>query len=404
MKLIRAIEDYVNKCHRGLLTVCIRTLSVICIYYILSIGLVFYQNRFLKFFHYPLSVVVCHMVVKFILAGICRKVWECYHRKDRVTVEWKNYIMKVGPTGLTSGLDIGFSNWGLELVTVSLYTMTKSTAIIFIMGFALIFKLEEKSWKLVFIVLNISLGLMLFTYKAAEFNVLGFCLVLFASFISGLRWTLAQLVMQKSKLGLQNPVDMVYHVQPWMIVALLPIALAVEGKTFIANHNTFNVSDWDLFLRTVGLVLIGCVMAFLMELAEYMVVSYTSGLTLSVAGIFKELVTVMLAVSINGDQLSVINYIGFLLCLGGIVNHVALKAMATQAVPIDSLEEEVCVSPLPVRNRTGWKGNSEDSHIPLMDLTDGSGVVAYSDLSDSDTGESAESANEVFNVLKREWS
>jgi solute carrier family 35 protein C2 len=35
--------------------------------------------------------------------------------------------------------------------------------------------------------------------------------------------------MQKSKLGLENPVDMVYHVQPWMIVPVLPLAIGFEG-------------------------------------------------------------------------------------------------------------------------------------------------------------------------------
>jgi solute carrier family 35, member C2 len=52
----------------------------------------------------------------------------------------------------------------------------------------------------------ISSGLFLFTYKSTEFDLLGFILLLIASFSSGARWTLAQLVMQKSKLGLHNPI------------------------------------------------------------------------------------------------------------------------------------------------------------------------------------------------------
>ncbi|KAJ9573847.1 hypothetical protein L9F63_008771, partial [Diploptera punctata] len=95
-------------------------------------------------FHFPLSVVVCHLVIKFLLSLLCRAVWNCYSSKQRVIVDWENYVKKVAGTGVTSGLDIGFSNWGLELITVSLYTMTKSTSIIFILGFALLFKLEQK--------------------------------------------------------------------------------------------------------------------------------------------------------------------------------------------------------------------------------------------------------------------
>lgn len=35
--------------------------------------------------------------------------------------------------------------------------------------------------------------------------------------------------MQKSELGLSNPIDMVYHIQPWMTVSLLPLAVIMEG-------------------------------------------------------------------------------------------------------------------------------------------------------------------------------
>lgn len=52
----------------------------------------------------------------------------------------------------------------------------------------------------------ISCGLFLFTYKSTEFDLLGFILLLIASFSSGARWTLAQMLMQKSKLGLHNPI------------------------------------------------------------------------------------------------------------------------------------------------------------------------------------------------------
>ena len=76
----------------------------------------------------------------------------------------------------------------------------------------------------------ISGGLIMFTYKSVQFDLLGFLLCLFASFSSGLRWTLAQMVMQKSKLGLSNPIDMMYYMQPWMLLAVLPVALWFESK------------------------------------------------------------------------------------------------------------------------------------------------------------------------------
>ena len=47
----------------------------------------------------------------------------------------------------------------------------------------------------------ISLGLFMFTYKSTSFNLFGFILVMSASAIGGLRWVLAQILLQRESLG-----------------------------------------------------------------------------------------------------------------------------------------------------------------------------------------------------------
>lgn len=54
---------------------------------------------------------------------------------------------------------------------------------------------------LVLVVLLIAGGLFMFTYKSTQFNIEGFALVLGASFIGGIRWTLTQMLLQKAELG-----------------------------------------------------------------------------------------------------------------------------------------------------------------------------------------------------------
>lgn len=80
-----------------------------------------------------------------------------------------------------------------------------------------------------FIVSLIAMGLFMFTYKSTQFQALGFIFILVASLSGGVRWTLAQFLMQKSKLGVHNPIDMIYHMQPWMILALVPFVIIFEG-------------------------------------------------------------------------------------------------------------------------------------------------------------------------------
>ena len=44
-------------------------------------------------------------------------------------------------------------------------------------------------------------GLFMFTYQSTSFDMTGFILVISASVITGLRWSTAQLTLQKEELG-----------------------------------------------------------------------------------------------------------------------------------------------------------------------------------------------------------
>lgn len=54
---------------------------------------------------------------------------------------------------------------------------------------------------LILVVLLISGGLFMFTFESTQFNLEGFIMVLLASFLGGIRWTLTQVLMQKAELG-----------------------------------------------------------------------------------------------------------------------------------------------------------------------------------------------------------
>ncbi|XP_022249758.1 solute carrier family 35 member C2-like isoform X2 [Limulus polyphemus] len=318
-------------CSVNFFVVTVRTVGLVVLYYAFSIGITFYQKWFIKNFHFPLTVVICHLVVKFILSAVVRAVWEIWSGQQRVILKWNVYIKQLAIAGIASALDIGFSNWSFEFITVSLYTMTKSTCIIFILGFSILFGLEKKRLSLVGVVFLISVGLFMFTYHSTEFNLQGFLLVLSASFLAGMRWTVAQLIMQRKDLGLSNPMDMIYHIQPWMILGLLPLAVAFEGLPIATSEKVFRFRDTDVLLSTCVRILIGATIAFLMEVSEYLLLTYTSSLTLSIAGILKEVCTLYLAVSYNGDKMTTLNILGLGVCLLGISMHVIIKALHSRA-------------------------------------------------------------------------
>lgn len=153
----------------------VKVLGFILLYWCCSISLTFFNRHIFKDSEFPLSITATHMAVKFLLASLVRA---CLHRisrvrhagssnnheRERVNLPWTILWRKVAPTGLTAALDIGLSNWSLQYITISLYgidsieiyssikriflpffslVMCKSTVIIYILVFGIIFGLER---------------------------------------------------------------------------------------------------------------------------------------------------------------------------------------------------------------------------------------------------------------------
>uniref|UniRef100_A0A0K0E4M3 TPT domain-containing protein n=1 Tax=Strongyloides stercoralis TaxID=6248 RepID=A0A0K0E4M3_STRER len=300
----------------------LQLLLVAFLYYPLSIGLTFFQKQFIKTFHFPLFIVTGHYITKLFVSYISRFLLEWKCKKKKVRVPLKEQIRYLFPVGVCASFDIGLSNWALEYVTVSLYTMAKSSSILFIFIFSVLLNLER--WKASLAASSglIAFGLFLFTWRSTQLDVLGLVLVELAALCTGVRWTVSQLIMQQddSPTTIKNPINMIVHVQPWMILAILPLAWVFEGDD-ILNYNHPDITLSVIILN----IFFGGVLAFLMEVTEYVLLLKTSGITLNILGIIKELITLLLAHYIHHDKLSTINGVGLTLCITGMILHALTK-------------------------------------------------------------------------------
>ncbi|XP_074537532.1 solute carrier family 35 member C2-like [Halichoeres trimaculatus] len=303
----------------------LRTIGLVLLYYAFSIGITFYNKWLMKDFHYPLFMTLVHLTIIFCMSTLTRHLMQCATGKPRIILSWRDYLRKVAPTAFATALDIGLSNWSFLFITISLYTMTKSSAVLFILFFSLLFKLEEPNPFLIVVVLLIATGLFMFTFESTQFNLEGFIMVLLASFIGGIRWTLTQVLMQKAELGLQNPIDAMYHLQPLMFIGLFPLFLFNEGLSLSTTDKLFRVTEVSPLVYSLLRLSVGGLLAFGLGFSEFLLVCRTSSLTLSISGIFKEVCTLLLATSVMGDKMSVLNWLGFVVCLCGISLHVGLK-------------------------------------------------------------------------------
>ena len=237
------------------------------------------------------------------------------------------------------------------------------------------------SWSLAGVVAVISSGLMLLVYGEAHFDSIGFALVMTASALSGLRWTITQVLLQgggggggggKAKgsssgnktsssssssshppspprspasaeagtggghgghgaPGGQGPVAVVAALMPVMAATVALVSLLAERLWVVLPHSPY-FDSFDSLMLTLGLVSGGAAIAFAMVWVEFTVIKLTSALTFMVAGTFKEIVTVLAAVAFLGESFSRINAAGLAVLVAGVAlfNYTKYRKVAAE--------------------------------------------------------------------------
>ncbi|KAG2254987.1 hypothetical protein Bca52824_074281 [Brassica carinata] len=196
------------------------------------------------------------------------------------------------PTALATALDINLSNESLVFISVTFATMCKSASPIFLLLFAFAFRLESPSLKLFGIISVISAGVLLSVAKETEFEFWGFVFVMLAAVMSGFRWCMTQVLLQ---VCLKNPFTFMSYVAPVMAIVTGLLSLLLDPWSEFRDNIYF---DSGHFTRTCFLMLLveHWLFILLQVLTEYILVSVTSAVTVTIAGVVKEAVTIVVAV------------------------------------------------------------------------------------------------------------
>ncbi|KAJ3059650.1 Triose-phosphate Transporter, partial [Podochytrium sp. JEL0797] len=93
------------------------TVFYILAWYSTSLGLSIYNKYLFSRDHlnfaYPMFTTTIHMIMQFCLSGSCL-LWLWPHLRPTHFPSTKEYLLKVVPCGVATGLDIGLSNSSLK--------------------------------------------------------------------------------------------------------------------------------------------------------------------------------------------------------------------------------------------------------------------------------------------------
>ncbi|EEF36488.1 Triose phosphate/phosphate translocator, non-green plastid, chloroplast precursor, putative [Ricinus communis] len=297
----------------------LKTLFFILVWYTFSTFLTLYNKTLLGDdlgkFPAPLLMNTVHFSMQAVLSKFITWFWS--HRfQVTVTMTWKDYFVRVVPTALGTALDVNLSNASLVFISVTFATMCKSAAPIFLLLFAFAFRLESPSIKLLGIIMVISVGVLLTVAKETEFEFWGFVLVMLAAVMSGFRWCMTQILLQKEEYGLKNPLTLMSYVTPVMAMITGLLSLMLDPWHEFKMSSYFD-NPWHI-ARSCLLMFFGGTLAFFMVLTEYVLISVTSAVTVTIAGVVKEAVTILVAVFYFHDEFTWLKGVGLLIIMVGV--------------------------------------------------------------------------------------
>eukprot|EP00730_Choanoeca_flexa_P013057 TRINITY_DN4925_c0_g1_i2.p1 TRINITY_DN4925_c0_g1~~TRINITY_DN4925_c0_g1_i2.p1 ORF type:complete len:365 (+),score=38.29 TRINITY_DN4925_c0_g1_i2:65-1159(+) len=342
----------------------ITALIYIIMWYAFSIGLTFYNQWLFEVYglEFPLMITSCHGLCTAMLAFAARNLVTRGPNETVPSVSYHDWFFRISPAGITSAMDVGLSNLSLEYINITLYTIVKSTVVVWTLISAFIFRLEKPTRPLIVVIVTICLGLILFRAKEGiTFHSIGFFLILSASMMSGLRWVLTQLVMQREKerLGPKHPIDTMAYVAPCMGLSLLPFAFYFEGRGFFSSDMLFGRAS--VALTSLFWIMFGACLAFFLTLSEFLLVRHTSGLTFSIAGIVKEILTISIAVLfVPGNSLTLLNMLGLGVSIVGIAYYNKIKLSDT---PSPAEHDKVEMQPLKLADEYSSDDDHYDTHV-----------------------------------------
>ncbi|KAG2324069.1 hypothetical protein Bca52824_006797 [Brassica carinata] len=249
----------------------------------------------------PLLMNTIHFSIQAVLSKMITWYWSGRFQPD-VTMSWRDYFIRVLPTALGTAMDINLSNESLVFISVTFATMCKSAAPIFLLLFAFAFRLESPSLKLFGIISVISAGVLLTVAKETEFEFWGFVFVMLAAVMSGFRWCMTQVLLQ---ICLKNPFTFMSCVSPVMAIVTGLLSLLLDPWSEFRENRYFDSREH--FARTCFLMLF-----------EYVLVSVTSAVTVTIAGVVKEAVTIVVAVFYFHDEFTWLKGFGLMIIMVGV--------------------------------------------------------------------------------------
>mmetsp|Transcript_13222 Transcript_13222/g.24391 ORF Transcript_13222/g.24391 Transcript_13222/m.24391 type:complete len:310 (+) Transcript_13222:123-1052(+) len=265
-------------------------------------------------FPFPMFLTTYHMALSTVMTQILASTstWLPGVAENKVNVQVMQ--KQILPVSLFFAISLVLSNKAYIYLSVSYIQMLKAFTPVAVLIFSSLLGLEKPTFAELAIVVVICVGVALTSAGEAAFSMIGFTFQSLAILFESSRLVLTNILLKSLKL---DPLSSLYYIAP-----MCSFFIGISFFVFEYDHLPWERLSEPSFL--VMLAANGCV-AFTLNVAVVMLISHTSALTLTLAGIFKDILLVVLSVLVFGSPVTPLQVLGYAVALAGLNLHKEYK-------------------------------------------------------------------------------
>lgn len=265
-------------------------------------------------FPYPMFLTTWHMTLSTVLTQIMANTTNMLPGVKEEKVDRAAMINQILPVSIFFSVSLVLANKSYIYLSVSFIQMLKAFTPVAVLIFSFTTGLEKTSCIELYIVTVICVGVALTSVGETYFSWIGFTFQSMAIIAESSRLVLTNILMKNLKL---DPLSSLYYTAPMCAVFIGIPCFYFE----------FSELPWERMQTTEFMVtmLINGGVAFTLNVAVVLLISNTSALVLTLAGIIKDILLVFLSVTIFQSPVTPLQYAGYGVALLGLNLHKEYK-------------------------------------------------------------------------------
>lgn len=242
-------------------------------------------------------------------------------------VKSRRQFYKIASLALIFCVAVVMGNVSLKFIPVSFNQAIGATTPAFTAVLAAVMLGHRESTSVYLSLVPVVVGIVIASGAEPMFNMVGFLAALTATAGRALKSVLQGLMLSDSSEKMDS-LSLLLYMAPVATAALVPITLYFE-PTALANALVLGKTGgfWPLLL-------FNAVMAYFVNLTNFLVTRYTSALTLQVLGNAKGIVAVIASVLVFRNPVTMYTVLGYSVTVGGVIlySHAKRRSKKTEAM------------------------------------------------------------------------